>query len=412
MSWAQNMLPASFGGVGFDVFSTSDSRDYKQAHYQTPYSDHATLEYMGADPNNIHIEGLISGDQYELQAQALLSALVLGKGELVHPVFGVMQVSVVNHDIRHDPDFVDACRVTLSFKRAEDPATQPGFTAVKQSIPSTLASKTLAFPTLRLQQLLDQIPFYSQISQTASQLSNMMSNGASAVRQQLGIITTDIDDFTSPPDWISSLLADVTGLADGVVPGSGGLAAWRALFGAVGNISTVFNTAASGQTVQAPIPEPLLQVSRNLVVASSIGIAQAMLAGEVDNPTFTPPELEQIRGDIRGLIQSTISTERQVQAQQLQLPINANAPAIPSQTVQHIAALKDAADVFQTQVQQLIERRPPFVPKSVPVLTCPRWLAFKWYGDHTRAPEIVRLNPQVANPAQMYAGMTVNAYAQ
>ena len=309
---------------------------------------------------------------------------------------------MTSRDVDHSPELIDGCMVSMSFKVQPVESTGALFTPTPNSNADGLDALVLSVPTARLQQYVDQSPFVDGLLSLA-EISDMARTGVNRLHRALGIVTSVVDDFLNPPDWIAGLLADVTELTDGFLPGEGSLAAWRAIASKVRSMDDIFSSTST------PHPEPLKQVSRSMVVSCMIASAQSVIAGEVDHPILTPTELSQIRADVRTAIQGAIAAER---AEAAQIRVSGINPVIPLETAKQIAALKQAAASIQLQFQSLIERRPPFVTREVSLLCCTRWLAHRLYGDHSRAREMIRLNPQVANPALFYAGMMVNAYAQ
>jgi prophage DNA circulation protein len=415
MGWATDLLDASFRGVPFECLSDKNKRDYILAISQSPFSNAAKIVPMGADVADINIFVIINGDDYKSQLDALLEALdVIGSGELIHPIYGIMNVYPLGREVSHSPELIDGCMVSISFKAAPVESTGAIFTPSPDA-QLGLDTLVLEVPTARLQQLMDQLPFAGDLS-ALSELSNNIGNAVAQVHRAIGVVTTTIDDFTNPPDWIAGLLADVTGLTDGFLPGAGALAAWRAIASKIGSIDESFSALfSSGSGSASPaMPEPLQQVSRTLAVGGMIAAAQAVIVGEFDTPTLTPPELARIRDDVRIAIQTAINAERAVAAAiRASGVLPSSTPhSVPLQTVVQVTALKQAAASIQSQFQALIERRPPFTTRLVPLLCCSRWLAHRLYADHTRATELVRLNPQIANSALLYAGMAVHAYAQ
>jgi prophage DNA circulation protein len=68
------------------------------------------------------------------------------------------------------------------------------------------------------------------------------------------------------------------------------------------------------------------------------------------------------------------------------------------------------AAAVQEAAAAVIEARPPMVTHTVAVRSCPRLLAHQLYGDHTRAPEIQRLNA-LADPNFLTPGQELKVYA-
>lgn len=75
-------------------------------------------------------------------------------------------------------------------------------------------------------------------------------------------------------------------------------------------------------------------------------------------------------------------------------------------------SVRTLAHTLQKQAQALINLRPPLVQKVVPTDSSLHLLAFRWYGDHSRQAELLRLNPGIVHPNFIARGTVLNAYAQ
>ncbi|WP_245636556.1 hypothetical protein [Eikenella longinqua] len=75
-------------------------------------------------------------------------------------------------------------------------------------------------------------------------------------------------------------------------------------------------------------------------------------------------------------------------------------------------SVRTLAHTLQKQAQALINLRPPLVQKVVPSDSSLHLLAFRWYGDHSRQAELLRLNPDIVHPNFIARGTVLNAYAQ
>lgn len=110
MSWRDNLLPASFRGVAFEVEAVELSTGRRVSVHQFPQKDDPYPEDMGRKAREYPVTGFVVGDDYMAQRDALLKALEQeGAGELVHPSYGTMQV--VSIDTREREDFIKEGRV-------------------------------------------------------------------------------------------------------------------------------------------------------------------------------------------------------------------------------------------------------------------------------------------------------------
>jgi len=77
-----------------------------------------------------------------------------------------------------------------------------------------------------------------------------------------------------------------------------------------------------------------------------------------------------------------------------------------------IEALRNVAALIQARARQVILQSPPMLERVVETPASLRLLAHRWYGDHTRAAELVRLNPDLKTPHNIEAGEVLRAYAK
>jgi len=59
----------------------------------------------------------------------------------------------------------------------------------------------------------------------------------------------------------------------------------------------------------------------------------------------------------------------------------------------------------------VILQRPPLLSRTVESTSSLRLLAHRWYGDNSRALELLRLNPTLRTPYGIATGTVMRAYA-
>jgi prophage DNA circulation protein len=400
MAWADTLQDASFRGVRFDCERIADSRNRQQVIYQAPYSDTAIIEDLGADPRKVTLRAWITGDDYEQYRDALVLALdQTGRGDFMHPQFGRLQASVTSYTVNHDTDTIDGCSVTIDFVLAPTAPARALFIPTPNTS-LNVAALVMATPAQRLQTLQDQLPYFPQAIEAAT-LVDQIRTGIKTVRGYLNTVNSVINNALSPPAWINGILSDVAGLVYAIPTGASVIAEWRSIGKRLQLFGGLFNTDAH--------PEPLRHVGRSLQAAALLSAAQAIIVQQTQRATLSPAELVSIRNDVRGQITQLIALERAAAATQASQNA-ASTPPIPLATQTQVARLKQAADVIQTQIDALIARRPSLQSRPITTPTHLRLLAHRWYGDHTRAVELTRLNPDLINPAVIVGG-EVSAYA-
>lgn len=395
MGWKDDLQDASFRGVQFECTSTEDTASKSLAIKQAPYSNSAAVEDMGNDPRKISLQAIYTGEDYKVWLDALEAALLAtGSGELIHPIYGVMNVNVVNYAVSHSAEEVDTCKISIEFIQAVDkerPLFIPVATPIAVDI--TAITETPANALDAALQKLEQLnpnQFFSVI--------NDIRDGVNNARRVLGTVKSTIETVLSPAAMLVGLVDDVTRLATFDLNISA-ISKWRDLFKRVQRFEKLFQNDDA--------PKQLKQTLRATQVASTIALTQAVVTtvrkemAENKTVSFTPVELAVIRQQNRKFLQSVINSEREQAATDLSF-----------EAVAQIQVYKQVADQIHVQIQQLIEVRPPISSTRILVPCTLHWLAHSLYGDMARAEEIRRLNPDLENPAILRTGMELTVYAR
>ena len=138
-------------------------------------------------------------------------------------------------------------------------------------------------------------------------------------------------------------------------------------------------------------------VITELALAHAQAVA-SVIEDEADTPTLSPLELEGLVNLVRSLVQSSILLQRHLYDVETARPI--------------IEALRNVAALIQARARQVILQSPPMIEHVVETPASLRLLAHRWYGDHTRAAELIRLNPGLKTPHNIEAGEILRAYAK
>jgi len=446
MAWEFDLLDAKWRGIKFDAIAIDDAFDHDLAQHKFPYQAGAEIEHMGRNPRTASITAFFwtqgAGDDYEPRLQRFLKALAKpGPGEFVHPVFGTWPHALVQRSsVKHDAENPD--QATVSFELIESQVNQPLF---QQRTP---------------QQKAEAISQRAQAARTASgsMLSNLIAkvrqlnplSQLAALRQALlgplfrlkalagSIVTAGLDVINYP----ASLISDISSLASGVA-NLGGFTSSTVLgnyrsavsrltqtIGSAG--STVVSYDTAGHAVPAAAiastdpsqPAPHIDylqptqtqavyavdlhicVERVATIADAAAEALYLAASDMTSSgasslrpedTLSPADVESIVNFARTEIDVVIHLARVLHDAD-------HARAI-------IEPLKDTALALQEAAEALVVLRPPLIRRAVDAEMPLRLLAHHWYGDHTRALELQRLNG-LRNPNFSTAHQALLAYAQ
>ncbi|MEL6613298.1 MAG: DNA circularization N-terminal domain-containing protein, partial [Bacteroidota bacterium] len=116
MTWRDEILPASFRGVPFEVQGTSRRDGRRTVVLDIPGRDQPFVQDLGAARQTVVLEALVIGDDYRARRDALLRAVQQpGQGELTHPHYGTKPASVVRADLTESTSEGGMARFTLEF---------------------------------------------------------------------------------------------------------------------------------------------------------------------------------------------------------------------------------------------------------------------------------------------------------
>jgi prophage DNA circulation protein len=95
MNWLNDLLPASFRGVPFQVSGTSAEFGRRNETHEYPFRDVPYTEDLGRSARKNKIDAFVIGDDHKEQAEKLVEAIEKeGAGTLMHPIFGELNVNI------------------------------------------------------------------------------------------------------------------------------------------------------------------------------------------------------------------------------------------------------------------------------------------------------------------------------
>lgn len=416
MAWDKTLQKASFRGVEFEVASTSDDFEFAVVVHEYPYVGGASTEDMGRGGRRICLRVPLYGDDYEIRLQDLLEVLdIPGAGDLVHPVFGLIQVQICRIGIPHEAALPDQTWLSLEF--IEKSINTPLFGKVLpvQQVEAVNAAADAAQAAAAAQFVRDVAAAHSLPALLRDQLSADMQATMDAMRSYCDELLDARAWVVSSSDYLNNPAAFVDDLTGGLV------ARMDALFSpldlrptAFGDGSTTpgYTNTGIGTVWSAPLADmqrPLLaagddtqpflpaQLSIQQAIAAA-GCAAQIFDRALDAPVLTPANIESIASDARTAINGAIAVARATYPDVVQCrPIT--------------EPLKALALTVTVAAEKLIRARPPLLKRTVDAPGNLQLIAFLWYGDYRRADELLRLNPGVRNPNFIAAGKTLLAYS-
>jgi prophage DNA circulation protein len=113
-SWLDQLQPASWRGVPFNVLTDDNPTGRSNAVHKYPFRDLPWAEDMNRAERRYQISGFLVGDDCYAQEDDLRAATETpGPGELIHPVFGSKTVSLLDFSTGHN--FARGRTVSVNF---------------------------------------------------------------------------------------------------------------------------------------------------------------------------------------------------------------------------------------------------------------------------------------------------------
>lgn len=435
------MLDASFRGITFDVINTRDTVSRDIAQYEYPFVDGGDVDDLGRKPRNLRMTALFWGDDYESRLQAFLVELDKpGSGELIHPVFGSMpKMQLIECQVSHEAENVDYCVVELVFLEAginvpffgrEYPTAQAD--VIFNQLQSTLDKEQTLLDNA-LAPLRNSQRWMAKAKALASTSLNMVTIFRSDITGFVGSTTDFINypggfmadlqsAFSLTSSNSSSSVRNTVGTYGTVTPQVANIimADWNEGRNQMATVAKLPEALASGEKI-APLPMPIIITAGDiaeLVVLTYLQMslqlaldAADLLGDETLNAALSPADIEIVANDTRQALQNAIDKHRALYEATTQA-VSASTTDVGITWHPVVNELKEVALSVQRLASAIITTRPPLIQRRVESASNMHLLAHLWYGDYTRAVELVRLNPQIRNPNKLQPGDVLYAYAR
>ncbi|WP_448093546.1 DNA circularization protein [Pseudomonas lini] len=441
MSWSETLLDASFRGVSIQVVEESLQWERAVAVHGTPFRNGDSVRDLGRAGRRFPMQLVVFGVNYEIELQNLLIALeTIGPGELIHPIYGSVSVVPQSLDVKHHAEGPDSAMVSLVF--LEDTPDLPFFARQFEFVDVGVTEEEAEYTWQdgvfdlfgRIDSLVSEIQswigggwvgliekalglpgIFLRVQQLRSQILGVISGVASMAKNPSAAFDPLVDLLRTPTEIRSAIqgstpssstaLLSMSGVPANI-PGSASLTTEAARVGNAFLISARQGIAPNADLLPDGMPDdPVAASGFALVVLVITELAAAhaqavaiVIEDESEEPTLSPTELEGLVNLVRSLVQSAILLQRRLYDVETSRPI--------------IEALRNTAAMIQSRARQVILQSPPMVERTVETPASLRLLAHRWYGDHARSIELIRLNPGLKTPHNIPAGKVLRAYAE
>ncbi len=418
MGWKEDLLPASYRGVPFEVLRTRDHGEHAVTEHEYPYRDGGEVEDQGRKVRRISITAVFWGPKYKQALQSLVVELEKrGAGELVHPVFGPVQAQPGPWDITHEAERLDYAEVALEFieKGLDNPffGAKPGRLAATDDAAGRATDKAASAKARTGAALAEAIRNAAKDLSPAGRIPalNLLAEGLDAYGQVSGGVRSGLSYLDFPTAYLSDLEAVQRLAAEPFGLFSGSLSGWQSLarlfapassggsLSGGGSLSSLGTTLAPADVAILTDLSSVATVHDNTSRAATVTeAATTLLEAEAQTPTLTPAQIEAVVGQTREQLQGSIEEARAT------LP--------PAQGHEQAEDLRDAALAVQELGAAVIARQPPLVRHTVESPCNLHLLAHRLYGDYSRAAEIARLNPGLREPNFLTPGQELDVHGR
>lgn len=441
MSWSETLLDASFRGVPLQVVDESLQWQRALAEHGTPFKDGDSVVDLGRGARRIPMQIIVYGVNYEIELQNLLAALgQRGPGELIHPIYGSLRVVSHNVEVKHVADSPDACQVSLLF--VEDTPDLPFFERQFEFVDIGVVEQEDEYRWQdgvfelfgRIDSLVAEIQswigggwvgliekalglpgIFLRVQQLRSQILGVVSGVVSMAQHPSAAYDPLVDLFRTPTQIRSSIQSSTPSSSSALLsrsgvpatmPGGDGLTTDPARVANAFLISARQGVAPDAGLLPDRMPDDPVEASGFalvILVITELAAAHAqavaiVIEDESKKPTLSPTELEGLVNLVRSLVQGAILLHRRLYDVEASRPV--------------IEGLRNTAALIQARARQVILLSPPMIEREVESPASLRLLAHRWYGDHGRATELIRLNPDLKTPHNIPAGNVLRAYAE
>lgn len=399
MNWRDRLLPASFRGVGFWIDQAKTPVGRKGQLHEYPQRDLPFFEDLGQQAKTHDLTAFIIGPDCLEQRDKLLKALEQGRGELVHPWLGRLQVKVGECDMTHTRQ--DGGLVTFALKFYPDqPLPFPTATVSTQKVLLAKADGLLGSAVARFEQAMTLIKA-ARIGIT--NLRNSLTGVYEVIKEQLKPLIEQYRQITELVKAVKELPKEVAAEFKGLLGDIQELKAFakEGYRGVIADVSQQLEAIrkadapkiTTGKDTNAAAQAMADLVQDTLIVKVAQWVASMPVATRALQLPSTPTVAQQAHQQVT---RPEVPATDDLQALQKDL-VEALQGAKNKADPDHYQAISDVQDALVAHLKAVASSGVRLVSKtfqeSLPALV----IAYKQFGDATRVSEVVQRNG-VTNP--------------
>ncbi|WLG63580.1 DNA circularization N-terminal domain-containing protein [Pseudomonas sp. FP1762] len=399
MNWRDRLLPASFRGVGFWIDQAKTPVGRKGQLHEYPQRDLPFFEDLGQQAKTHDLTAFIIGPDCLEQRDKLLKALEQGRGELVHPWLGRLQVKVGECDMTHTRQ--DGGLVTFALKFYPDqPLPFPTATVSTQKVLLAKADGLLGSAVARFEQAMTLIKA-ARIGIT--NLRNSLTGVYEVIKEQLKPLIEQYRQITELVKAVKELPKEVAAEFKGLLGDIQELKAFakEGYRGVIADVSQQLEAIrkadapkiTTGKDTNAAAQAMADLVQDTLIVKVAQWVASMPVATRALQLPSTPTVAQQAHQQVT---RREVPATDDLQALQKDL-VEALQGAKNKADPDHYQAISDVQDALVAHLKAVASSGVRLVSKSFQESLPALVIAYKQFGDATRVTEVVQRNG-VTNP--------------
>ncbi|WP_256810405.1 DNA circularization protein [Pseudomonas siliginis] len=399
MNWRDRLLPASFRGVGFWIDQAKTPVGRKGQLHEYPQRDLPFFEDLGQQAKTHDLTAFIIGPDCLEQRDKLLKALEQGRGELVHPWLGRLQVKVGECDMTHTRQ--DGGLVTFALKFYPDqPLPFPTATVSTQKVLLAKADGLLGSAVARFEQAMTLIKA-ARIGIT--NLRNSLTGVYDVIKEQLKPLIEQYRQITELVKAVKELPKEVAAEFNGLLGDIQELKAFakEGYRGVIADVSQQLEAIrkadapkiTTGKDTNAAAQAMADLVQDTLIVKVAQWVASMPVATRALELPSTPTVAQQAHQQVT---RPEVPATDDLQALQKDL-VEALQGAKNKADPDHYQAISDVQDALVAHLKAVASSGVRLVSKSFQESLPALVIAYKQFGDATRVTEVVQRNG-VTNP--------------
>ena len=399
MNWRDRLLPASFRGVGFWIDQAKTPVGRKGQLHEYPQRDLPFFEDLGQQAKTHDLTAFIIGPDCLEQRDKLLKALEQGRGELVHPWLGRLQVKVGECDMTHTRQ--DGGLVTFALKFYPDqPLPFPTATVSTQKVLLAKADGLLGSAVARFEQAMTLIKA-ARIGIT--NLRNSLTGVYDVIKEQLKPLIEQYRQITELVKAVKELPKEVAAEFKGLLGDIKELKAFakEGYRGVIADVSQQLEAIrkadapkiTTGKDTNAAAQAMADLVQDTLIVKVAQWVASMPVATRAMQLPSTPTVAQQAHQQVT---RPEVPATDDLQALQKDL-VEALQGAKNKADPDHYQAISDVQDALVAHLKAVASSGVRLVSKSFQESLPALVIAYKQFGDATRVTEVVQRNG-VTNP--------------